>query len=73
MVSISSDVEFHIRSNTPWPKLPTTVKSVSHCYALFPQSSHITQSLGNAPGLYDKAVFDYSVKNQLRWRNSLGT
>ncbi|XP_064382636.1 protein FAM91A1-like isoform X2 [Halichondria panicea] len=55
MVSISTDVEFHIRSNTPWPKLPTTVKS----------------SLGNAPGLYDKAVLDYSVKNQLRWRMNI--
>lgn len=30
------------------------------------------QSLGNAPGLYDKAVLEYSVKNQLRWRNNLG-
>ena len=30
------------------------------------------QSLGNAPGLYEKAVVDFSVKNQLRWRNNLG-
>lgn len=55
MVSITADVELHIRSNTSWAKLPSTVKA----------------SLGNAPGLYEKAINDYSVKNQLRWRSNM--
>jgi len=56
MVSISPDVEFHIRQNYAWSRLPPSVKA----------------SLGNAPGLYDRAVMEISVKNQLRWRGNLG-
>ncbi len=28
MVSMTGDVEYHIRSSTPWAKLPPSVKSV---------------------------------------------
>lgn len=28
--------------------------------------------MGNAPGLYDKAVLEVSIKNQIKWRNNLG-
>ena len=30
------------------------------------------QSLGNAPGLYEKAINEFSVKNQMRWRSNMG-
>ena len=80
MVSITPDVEFHIRSNTQWPKLPPSVKAVSRDLNIFCGSNvctknyvnFVVQSLGNAPGLYEKAVVDFSIKNQLRWRNNLG-
>ena len=28
--------------------------------------------MGNAPGLYDKAVHEVSIKNQIKWRNNIG-
>ena len=28
--------------------------------------------MGNAPGLYDKAVLEVSIKNQIKWRNNVG-
>lgn len=49
------DVEFHIRHNYPWSKLPTNVK----------------QSLGNSQREYEKQVVLYSIRNQLRYRNNL--
>lgn len=30
------------------------------------------QAMGNAPGLYDKAVLEVSIKNQIKWRNNIG-
>ena len=51
MVSITPDVEFHIRSNTQWPKLPPSVKAVSHGLYNFcskfnsvPQINHVIPS-----------------------------
>ncbi|OCT77149.1 hypothetical protein XELAEV_18032345mg [Xenopus laevis] len=49
------DVEFHIRQNYPWAKLPANVR----------------QSLGNAPKEYEKHVILYSIRNQLRYRVNL--
>uniref|UniRef100_A0A3P8YLS2 Family with sequence similarity 91 member A1 n=1 Tax=Esox lucius TaxID=8010 RepID=A0A3P8YLS2_ESOLU len=49
------DVEFHIRQNYPWNKLPANVK----------------QSLGNSQREYEKHVLLYSIRNQLRFRNNL--
>ncbi|KAJ7991920.1 hypothetical protein DPEC_G00288870 [Dallia pectoralis] len=49
------DVEFHIRQNYPWTKLPANVK----------------QSLGNSQREYEKHVLLYSIRNQLRFRNNL--
>ncbi|KAG8441621.1 hypothetical protein GDO86_010708 [Hymenochirus boettgeri] len=49
------DVEFHIRHNYPWAKLPANVK----------------QSLGNNPKEYEKHVVLYSIRNQLRYRVNL--
>ncbi|XP_029447844.1 protein FAM91A1 [Rhinatrema bivittatum] len=49
------DVEFHIRQNYPWSKLPANVR----------------QSLGNSQKEYDKHVVLYSIRNQLRYRNNL--
>lgn len=49
------DVEFHIRQNYPWAKLPANVK----------------QSLGNSQKEYEKQVVLYSIRNQLRYRNNL--
>nr|XP_006000869.1 PREDICTED: protein FAM91A1 isoform X2 [Latimeria chalumnae] len=49
------DVEFHIRQNYSWTKLPTNVK----------------QSLGNSQKEYEKHVCLYSIRNQLRFRSNL--
>ncbi|XP_043922525.1 protein FAM91A1 [Protopterus annectens] len=49
------DVEFHIRHNYPWSKLPANVK----------------QSLGNSQKEYEEHVLLYSIRNQLRFRNNL--
>ncbi|XP_078209356.1 protein FAM91A1 isoform X2 [Callithrix jacchus] len=49
------DVEFHIRQNYPWSKLPANVR----------------QSLGNSQREYEKQVVLYSIRNQLRYRNNL--
>lgn len=52
---MNAEIEFHIRNNYPWSKLPLNVK----------------QLLGNAQKEYDKAVVNYSIKNQLRYKQSL--
>ncbi|XP_057684492.1 protein FAM91A1 [Corythoichthys intestinalis] len=52
---MNTDVEFHIRQNYPWNKLPVNVK----------------QSLGNSQREYEKHVLLYSIRNQLRFRNNL--
>ncbi|XP_078542923.1 protein FAM91A1 [Lissotriton helveticus] len=52
---MNTDVEFHIRHNYPWSKLPANIK----------------QSLGNSQKEYEKNVVLYSVRNQLRYRNNL--
>ncbi|XP_034400998.1 protein FAM91A1 isoform X2 [Cyclopterus lumpus] len=52
---MNTDVEFHIRQNDPWTKLPANVK----------------QSLGNSQREYEKHVLLYSIRNQLRFRNNL--
>uniref|UniRef100_A0A8C4R029 Family with sequence similarity 91 member A1 n=2 Tax=Eptatretus burgeri TaxID=7764 RepID=A0A8C4R029_EPTBU len=49
------DVEFHIRHNYAWTKLPGNVK----------------QSLGNSQREYERMVVSYSIRNQLRYRNNL--
>ncbi|XP_064332934.1 protein FAM91A1 isoform X2 [Camelus dromedarius] len=49
------DVEFHIRHNYPWSKLPANVR----------------QSLGNSQREYEKQVVLYSIRNQLRYRSNL--
>ncbi|XP_030074732.1 protein FAM91A1 isoform X2 [Microcaecilia unicolor] len=49
------DVEFHIRHNYPWSKLPANIR----------------QSLGNSQKEYEKHVVLYSIRNQLRYRNNL--
>ncbi|CDQ92966.1 unnamed protein product [Oncorhynchus mykiss] len=53
---MNTDVEFHIRQNYPWNKLPANVK----------------QSVGNSQREYEKHVQLYSIRNQLRFRNNLG-
>uniref|UniRef100_A0A671V0P0 Family with sequence similarity 91 member A1 n=1 Tax=Sparus aurata TaxID=8175 RepID=A0A671V0P0_SPAAU len=52
---MNTDVEFHIRQNYPWNKLPANVK----------------QSLGNSQREYEKYVLLYSIRHQLRFRNNL--
>lgn len=52
---MNADVEDHIRQNTPWSKLSVLVK----------------QSLGNSQKEYEKAVVEFSVKNQLRYKGNL--
>ncbi|PKU39726.1 protein fam91a1 [Limosa lapponica baueri] len=49
------DVEFHIRHNYPWARLPASVK----------------QGLGNSQREYERQVVLYSIRNQLRYRNNL--
>lgn len=53
--TLSADLEFHILHNYPWSKLPTNIK----------------QSLFNSQKEWEKCVFDYSVRNQLRYRGNI--
>ncbi|XP_032220338.2 protein FAM91A1 [Nematostella vectensis] len=53
--SLNADVEFHIRHNYPWSRIPASVK----------------QTLGNSQREWEKCVFDYSVRNQLRYRGNI--
>lgn len=53
--TMNIDVEFHIRHNYPWAKLPANVR----------------QSLGNSQKDYEKHVILYSIRNQLRYRSNL--
>nr|XP_006815081.1 PREDICTED: protein FAM91A1-like [Saccoglossus kowalevskii] len=52
---MNADVEFHIRHNYPWTKLPANIK----------------QLLGNSQKEYEKSVYNFSVKNQLRFKGNL--
>ncbi|XP_072169876.1 protein FAM91A1-like [Diadema setosum] len=52
---MNSEVEFHIRNNYPWGKLPANIK----------------QLLGHSPKEYEKCVISYSIKNQLRYKGNL--
>ncbi|XP_018079427.2 protein FAM91A1 isoform X2 [Xenopus laevis] len=54
-VTMNIDVDFHIRQNYPWAKLPASVR----------------QNLGNSPNEYEKHVILYSIRNQLRYRAHL--
>ncbi|PNF32474.1 Protein FAM91A1 [Cryptotermes secundus] len=52
---MNGEVEFHIRQNYQWAKLPVNVK----------------QSLGNSQKEYEKYIVNFSIKNQLRYRGNL--
>ncbi|XP_077991150.1 protein FAM91A1-like [Glandiceps talaboti] len=49
------EVEFHISHNYPWAKLPANTR----------------QLLGNSQKEYEKCIYNYSVKNQLRFKGNL--
>ncbi|KAK2179555.1 hypothetical protein NP493_483g01023 [Ridgeia piscesae] len=49
------DIELHIRNGYPWSRLPANVR----------------QNLGNSQREYEKAVVNFSVKNQLRYKGNL--
>ncbi|XP_060077726.1 protein FAM91A1-like [Ylistrum balloti] len=52
---MNPDIEANIRKNLPWLKLPPNVRQV----------------LGNSQKEYEKAVGQFSVKNQLRYKGNL--
>ncbi|XP_035665843.1 protein FAM91A1-like [Branchiostoma floridae] len=52
---MNADVEFHIRHNYTWAKLPASVK----------------QAMGNSQKEYEKAVVTFSIRNQLRYKGNL--
>ncbi|GAB6029426.1 hypothetical protein CHUAL_005185 [Chamberlinius hualienensis] len=52
---MNSDVEFHIRNNYSWARLPANVK----------------QQLGNSQLDYEKYIKSFSIRNQLRHKNNL--
>ncbi|KAG1653085.1 Protein FAM91A1 [Nymphon striatum] len=52
---MNADVEFHIRNNYTWTKLPSTIK----------------QLIGNSHKEYDKSVISFSIANQLRYKGNL--
>ncbi|KAK3907963.1 Protein FAM91A1 [Frankliniella fusca] len=52
---MQKDVEFHIRQNHDWSKLPQNIK----------------QRLGNSQKEYKKCITYFSIRNQLRFRGSL--
>ena len=52
---MSSDVEHYIRQNIPWTKVPSSVKG----------------QMANSIHEWEKAVLNYSIRNQLRWRSNI--
>ncbi|XP_048759028.2 protein FAM91A1-like [Ostrea edulis] len=52
---MNTDVENQIRLNNTWQKLPAAVKQI----------------LGNSQREYDKAIVQFSIKNQLRYKGNL--
>lgn len=52
---MNSDVENQIRQNNTWQKLPAAVKQI----------------LGNSHREYEKAIVQFSIKNQLRYKGNL--
>ncbi|CAM1299012.1 FAM91A1 (predicted) [Pycnogonum litorale] len=52
---MNTDIEFHIRNNYSWNKVPPSVK----------------QSIGNSHKDYDKCILSFSIKNQLRHKGNL--
>ncbi|XP_071450194.1 protein FAM91A1 [Hetaerina americana] len=52
---MNGEIEYHIRHNLPWAKLPANVK----------------QSLGNSQKEYEKCIINFSIKNQVRYRGNL--
>lgn len=49
------DIEKHIRQNHPWVKVPANIKQV----------------LANSHKEYEKAIVQFSIKNQLRWKGNI--
>ncbi|KAL4235865.1 hypothetical protein ACF0H5_004253 [Mactra antiquata] len=52
---MNADVENNIKQNNPWSKLPANVKQIC----------------GNSQKEYDKAIVQFSVNNQLRFKTNL--
>ncbi|KAM3960327.1 protein FAM91A1 [Aphomia sociella] len=52
---MEDEIEECIRKKILWPQLPATVKKL----------------LGDSPKEYDRYIFEFSIKNQLRYRGSL--
>ena len=55
MASINAEIETFIRSKVAWEALPVSAQ----------------QQLGNSSKEYDKAVLQFSIRNQLRFRGNL--
>ena len=51
----SNDIVFHIQQNNLWSQLPSNMKS----------------KLNNDPNEYNKAILNYSLQNQLRFKSNL--
>ena len=70
----SNELNQLISKNVPWSKLADHVKQVNHRSYIIIASilqSIVSQSVGNSEE-YDKKVFEFNVKNQMRYRKSLG-
>jgi uncharacterized protein YeeX (DUF496 family) len=52
----TDDVENSIRRNITWAKLSDEIRTV----------------LGGSQREYDKRILDYSIKNQLRYKDNIG-
>ncbi|CAG0921790.1 unnamed protein product [Notodromas monacha] len=52
---MEAEIEDSIRKNIPWPKL----------------SNNIRDFFGNNPRAYDKSIYDFSIKNQIRFQRNL--
>ncbi|CAG9795851.1 unnamed protein product [Diatraea saccharalis] len=52
---MEDEIEDCIRKKIQWPQLPATVKKL----------------LGDSPKEYERYIFEFSIKNQLRFRGSL--
>ena len=77
----SEEVESCVRKNITWTQLPPSAKQVYRTMNIFSFLLHnvkltfrniLSQQLGNSTKEYDKCIVHYSLKNQLRYKGSLG-
>ena len=76
---MNPEVENHIRNNTTWAKLPNNVRQVMFILVVFKNNKLFScfffsflKLIGNSQKEYEKAIVNYCIKNQSRFKDTLG-